>query len=469
MEIAQQVPFLLKRTSLILESDVENVLLKSYTPKTEDSTVGQMGGSLGTLQDLLSWIARPPMFTTLRVNTIVTTTQAAKENLEKELKEQCLQRGTSGFSVNVFPHLSDCLVVQNSGPHQPCEQAKLEVIVDLACGMSILRGADVFKQGILGAPPCMQVGSRVAVLADLDGKCLKGLTQVYNGRKLYVGTGVAQISREDLFCVKASSLQSQQRGIGVVLTEPLYQAPSLSHMLPTLVFPQNLPSIVCSHVVNPQPGQMVIDMCAAPGGKTTHLACLMKNQGRLIALDKTEDKINKIMSLSNQMGLTCIEPYAFDARKAVKNDADLHGGPPYPPNSFDAVLLDGPCSALGQRPSVRNRMSASSLASFPKLQRMLLSAAVSLLRPGGVLVYSTCTVLAEENEQQAAWLLQTFPELVLEPQDPHLGGYGISNSSLSDEQSQLVQRFDPSRLEQSLDRNCVVDTIGFFIAKFSKK
>ncbi|KAK7483946.1 hypothetical protein BaRGS_00024830 [Batillaria attramentaria] len=413
---------------LVLEKDVEAVLARSY-PK-QDTRNDDKYLACVSLTDLLRWLAVPPLYTTLRVNTTAVTAIEAKELLKAELKK-----------------------------------AEKEVIVDLPCGMAVLRGADVFKQGILGAPSTMLAGERVKVMADVDGSCLRGFTKEYQGRKMYVGTGVSTVSREELFCTKSETL----RGVGIQMTEALYQAPSLSNTLSSVVFPQNLPSVICGHVLDPKPGQTVLDVCAAPGGKTTHIAMLMKNQGRVIALDKTTDKVSRIQTSVDNFKLTCVETFAFDARKAAAQDAEMSGGPPYPPAMFDCVLLDGPCSALGQRPSVRNKMNASTLASFPKLQRMLLTTAVSLVRPGGVLVYSTCTIPVEENEDQVAWVLDTYPDMVLERQTPHLGGCGLPHTQLSETDRSLVQRFGPSLQTDEENEACDTDTIGFFIAKFRKQ
>lgn len=90
--------------------------------------------------------------------------------------------------------------------------------------------------------------------------------------------------------------------------------------------------------------------------------------------------------------------------------------PPYLPGSFDKILLDAPCSALGQRPSLGNPMTSKELSSYPRLQRKLITAAVSLLKSGGTLVYSTCTFHSEENEEQISWLLNTYPEMCLQSQ-----------------------------------------------------
>ena len=100
----------------------------------------------------------------------------------------------------------------------------------------------------------------------------------------------------------------------------------------------------------------------------------------------------------------------------VLGNPTLSHPPPYPPSSFDKILLDAPCSALGQRPCLGNPITEKQLSSIPPVQRKLLSTAVKLLKPGGTLVYSTCTFVSEENEEQIAWLLNHFPEMCLESQ-----------------------------------------------------
>lgn len=202
---------------------------------------------------------------------------------------------------------------------------------------------------------------------------------------------------------------------------------------------QNLPSIVCGHVVNPKPGETVLDMCAAPGNKTTHLAELMSDTGRIIAMDKTPNKLKLLESKMEAFGVNSVQCFAFDSTKAlydnqapiINNDQLLQ--PPFRPGTFDRVLLDAPCSALGNRPQLRNDMSPKMLASYPVVQKKLFRAAVGLLKSGGVLVYSTCTVAAAENEQIVAWALEKFSkDIQLVSATPRLGGPGWRNAGLSE-------------------------------------
>ncbi|XP_032205444.1 tRNA (cytosine(72)-C(5))-methyltransferase NSUN6 isoform X3 [Mustela erminea] len=274
------------------------------------------------------------------------------------------------------------------------------------------------------------------------------------------------------------------RGIGIRMTEPIYLSPSFDNVLPSYLFLQNLPSAVVAHVLDPQPGEKILDLCAAPGGKTTHIAALMHDQGEVIALDKISKKVEKIKQNALLLGLNSIKAFCFDGTKALKLDMvkDAEGKPPFLAESFDRILLDAPCSGMGQRPNMACSWTLKEVTSYPPLQRKLFTVAVELLKPGGVLVYSTCTISLAENEEQVAWALRTFPYLQLQPQEPQIGGEGIMGAGLSLEQLKQLQRFDPSvvplrdtdidslrdaRIEDMIwlaNKDC----IGFFIAKFVK-
>ncbi|XP_041421530.1 NOP2/Sun RNA methyltransferase 6 L homeolog isoform X4 [Xenopus laevis] len=324
----------------------------------------------------------------------------------------------------------------------------------------------------------MKAGDEVSVFSDIEGKCKRGAKE-FTGNKIFIGNGISELSRNEIFCCN-----NPVKGKGIKMTEPVYLSPSFDNVLSGYIFLQNLPSAVVSHVLNPQPGERILDMCAAPGGKTTHIATLMEDQGEVIALDKIASKVEKIKQNASVLKLKCIKAFCFNSTKAVRdqNCPDEQGdGPPFFPESFDRILLDAPCSGMGQRPNMVCPFSLKELTSYQPLQRKLFSAAVELLRPGGTLVYSTCTVTLSENEEQVAWALKTFPCLKLQPQEPHVGGEGMMGAELPPDQLKLLQRFDPSRVEFcSVDTNhCSAqpsdtiplankDTIGFFIARFLK-
>ena len=151
-----------------------------------------------------------------------------------------------------------------------------------------------------------------------------------------------------------------------------------------------------------QPGMRVLDACAAPGGKSFAAAMQMRDQGCMISCDIHENKWKRIRSGAERLGLTCISTRTMDARRP---DADLTG-------AMDVVLADVPCSGLGvirKKPEIRFKDPAE-LERLPTIQRDILAGLAPCVKPGGVLVYSTCTVLARENEDVAHDFLRSHPE-----------------------------------------------------------
>jgi len=154
----------------------------------------------------------------------------------------------------------------------------------------------------------------------------------------------------------------------------------------------------------PNPGDRVIDMCAAPGGKTTHIAEMMKNKGEVIAFDKYEAKLNLIKSACERLGLRNVMLRPGDA-------CSIDG------RSADRVLLDAPCSGLGvlaKKPDIKWKRDSADLIKLTALQRELLVRAADLVKPDGVLVYSTCTTEPEENQQMIEAFLLAHPEFMVD-------------------------------------------------------
>jgi len=176
-----------------------------------------------------------------------------------------------------------------------------------------------------------------------------------------------------------------------------------------------------ARLLAPQPGQTVLDLCAAPGIKTTHLAELMCNQGSIIATDVQPERLARIEQNRRRLGIEIIETWLVD-----ENGADLPAGP------FDAILADVPCSntgVLGKRPEARWRIHPHDLQKLAALQARLLSAACRRLKPGGRIVYSTCSLEPDENQQVVRTVLrqhsefQLLDEITHHPGQPADGGY----------------------------------------------
>ena len=170
---------------------------------------------------------------------------------------------------------------------------------------------------------------------------------------------------------------------------------------------QDESSMLVAHILDPQPGEFIIDACGAPGGKTTHIAALMNNTGMVLSTDIYEHKLALIRENAERLALTNIKTMALDA---------VNLGTEYP-SKADRVLVDAPCSGLGvlrRKPDSRWRKSEAILRDLPKLQGAILASAAQCVKPGGVLVYSTCTTESEENQDIVNEFLQANPAFTLE-------------------------------------------------------
>jgi len=168
--------------------------------------------------------------------------------------------------------------------------------------------------------------------------------------------------------------------------------------------PQSEPSALIGCIAGPAAGSMILDTCAAPGIKATHLAQIMGNKGRIIALDIHRHRIELIKKNCQRLGITCIEPHLMDARNAKDHLKE----------KFDLILVDAPCSGTGvlnRRADARWRKSPEEIKKVAQLQKEILSGVIPLLKPGAPLVYSTCSLEPEENQMQVDWVLNNYPEL----------------------------------------------------------
>lgn len=160
-------------------------------------------------------------------------------------------------------------------------------------------------------------------------------------------------------------------------------------------------------LVDPGPGMRVLDVCAAPGGKTTHLAELMDGRGEIVACDVSERGLARLADNARRLGLDCIRTEAGDAAEALPGE----------PGAFHRVLVDAPCSGLGTlraHPEIRWRRTGRDLRRLAALQARILDQAALRVRPGGVLVYATCTLSRVENEQVVESFLERHGDFAVE-------------------------------------------------------
>ncbi len=168
---------------------------------------------------------------------------------------------------------------------------------------------------------------------------------------------------------------------------------------------QDAGSQMISSFVDPKPGELVIDACAGAGGKSLHLAALMKNKGKVMSLDVEGWKLDELKKRARRAGAFNVET------RAIENDTVLQLK-----NTADKLLLDVPCSGLGvlkRNPDAKWKLSTEVMDKTKKIQAGILNDYPVMLKPGGILVYSTCSILPSENEEQVKTFLQQQPSFTL--------------------------------------------------------
>lgn len=213
-----------------------------------------------------------------------------------------------------------------------------------------------------------------------------------------------------------------------------------------LITIQDESSMLPANVLNPQPGMKVLDMCAAPGGKTTHIAEKMQNEGSILAMDLHPHKLDLIDENTARLGLEIVQTAPIDGRKAASF---------LPKESFDAVLVDAPCSGLGvmrRKPDIKYTKREEDLESLQTIQLAILDNAAQVLKPGGRLVYSTCTVDKRENEGTVEAFLSQHPEMESEQLT------NLPEKLLAKQNNGMLQVFPQD-----------FGSDGFFVAAFRKK
>jgi len=192
-----------------------------------------------------------------------------------------------------------------------------------------------------------------------------------------------------------------------ILVEGRHHIPGLPGFREGLFAVQDEASQMAGILLDAQPGERILDACAAPGGKATHLAQIMGNRGELLAMDISRNKLPLIQETAQRLGISIISTRA----------ADLLQSAALPANAFDRVLLDAPCSGLGvirRNPEAKWRLTPADFTRLATTQKAMLKNAARLLKPGGTMLYSTCSTTVEENESVVLDFISRQGDCVLE-------------------------------------------------------
>eukprot|EP00928_Gymnodinium_smaydae_P052938 TRINITY_DN37055_c0_g1_i1.p1 TRINITY_DN37055_c0_g1~~TRINITY_DN37055_c0_g1_i1.p1 ORF type:complete len:636 (+),score=91.34 TRINITY_DN37055_c0_g1_i1:91-1998(+) len=552
---------------------------------------------------LLKALATPPRMVSLRFTQSDESAQGVDElaydDAEADLTKWLCSRTSARFKAVRLqdlpaphswlncPEARAVVCAQNTGKlSSKCSGAPAHAIIDAACGMAILRGADVFCMGVMAASAGLQEGDIVHMWVMPEGATIPTRGLVLNAAPcspaVLIASGVSALPRTSIFTLGAKGVAirvCERLGAAAPLA-PLNDALSDASLTGKMVL-QQLPSCVAVRTLGVQPGDRVMDMCAAPGGKTTHLAHLLGAGGAgLVAVDRSAARLRRVEELCRMHGFHAVRCIAADSRHlvslqeassenniedkqkkrpdvianvcnwppeaerafaeayatfgtsrfrghkriwkavaAVSNgtvsrlnvqarlreltnshdacagdrNSSVDGsniavncaeggarstangsGPRFDKSSFDRILLDPACSAMGQCPLLRWGKTLRDVQDHAAYQRHFLRTAADLLRPGGEMVYSTCTLSAEENEENVAWACTNLPLELLNARDrafvpgrpspldsqhgDRFGLLGLSDCGLDEEQRAKVLRFDP----RSWD-------CGFFVALFRRR
>jgi 16S rRNA (cytosine967-C5)-methyltransferase len=332
-----------------------------------------------------------------------------------------------GVEVYRDEELEEAIYFPVKGPYR-IEVLDKRIVVDKRAAESIYMGANVYAPGVID---CIGVrkGDEVTVVAD-DG------TPVANA--------IAVADCENIVSAGA------RRGLVAETIRSVYTAPKIRELpeyIEGLIYPQSLPAMYVTHVLDPRPGELIVDACAAPGGKTTHIVEYSMGKAHVLAFDHSRKRLRELVDSLKRLGEDgLVDVWRADSRY-------LHVD--FPWIRADKAVVDPPCTDLGVRPKVFDRKSYADVLNASRYQIQFLRSVLQVVKPGGVIVYSTCTVTVEENEEVIERFVEESGCVEAVDIDIRRGsrgvpGYKHSNSFL---------RFHPH----------IHDVTGYFIAKLVKK
>ena len=357
-------------------------------------------------------LRRPPSRYYVRVNTLKTSVNDVYRGLVSR-----------GFEVYMDYLVRDALYFRVKGPNR-LPSASRVVVADKYASESVYQGADLYAPGVLKADGVFK-GDEVIVTTPYGEP---------------VGWGVAEVDGDEMV--------KNRFGVAVRVLKSVYEAPKIQDLeeyRSGLIFDQSLPAMLTSIVLDPKPGEVVVDMCAAPGGKATHIAQLTGGNALILAFDNSNRRLDRLRREICRVGVSCIRVFKADSRYL---DVD------YSWIKADRVLIDPPCSTIGVRPKLQDVKKYRDVKALADYQKQFIKVAARIVRDGGVIVYSTCTLTPEENEFVVDYAVRNL-KLRIDEQPIYIASRGLSIVDDYD----LLQRFYPD----------THDTLGYFIARFVKR
>ena len=316
----------------------------------------------------------------------------------------------------VFP---EAIGIGVKGPFE-ITPTKVRIIVDKKTAESVLQGANVYAPGIANCDS-MRLGDLVTVMSEVGE---------------IVAVGEAKMNATDVLTFR--------KGLAISVTRRKFHSPQireLDEFSKGFLYPQSIAAMATVRVLDPKPGETIVDMNCAPGGKLSHMSQLMQNYGRILGFDRNSRKISQTRETLTRLGCKNVVLSIHDSRYLPDDFPDLNS---------DRVLIDPPCSALGLRPKAYDFTTKERIEHLASYQKQFVKAASRLVKLDGIVVYSVCTFTVEECEKVAEFAIKEC-NLSLVEQTPRIGGPGLDLFPASS----LCQRFHPNKHE-----------IGYFIAKF---
>ena len=366
------------------------------------------------LEKVLDGLKTPGDKYYFRVNTLKTT----QAKVSKRFSEK-------GIETRNDPIIDEALYMPIEGPFKISLPDK-EIMVDKPTAESAMMGINVYAPGII----------------KCSGTRLNDELTIVDPCKQPVASGIARMSERGIL--------GPRKGLAVEVTSSIYKVPNLREtpeFVEGQIYLQSRPSMLASRILDPNPNEIVVDLTCSPGGKLSHISQLMDNRGRIIAVDRNGKKIAATQATLDRLGCKNVELLVQDGRYF---HLDL------PSIKADKCIVDPPCSALGIVPKLFDFSSENEILSLANYQKQFLKAASKIVKKGGKMVYSVCTVTIDECEQVAKFAID---ECGFEPEEQKLflgsNGLGLDKE---DSDARFLQRFHPH-----------MHNIGFFIASFRRK